>query len=542
MGGGEPPAGGTSAKRLRDVALLALVALASSHASHASANLPPSSITQFWGGGRHSIALLADGSVWTWGSDAFGKLGDNQAGTSYSDTSHDSHVPLRVHGPGDVGYLNSIVAISAGEGHNLALRSDGTVWAWGWNGVGQLGDGTTNDAHTPVQVGGLTNVVAISGRAYHCLALKSDGTVWAWGWNKWGQLGNGSTNVTLVPVQVSGLANPVAISAGYTVSLALLPNGTVLVWGTGLNGELGQGLFGDHSYTPIQVKGLSNVVSVSADFQEPNALRSDGTIWMWGWNNVGQLGNGNTSDQNLPGQILGLTNMIFAGPTGDRDNCAIGADHTVWTWGRNYNGQLGIGTADQNPHPLPVQVPAFGNGGYVVSVQTPDWHSLALRSDGTLWGWGANDHGQLGNGTTNDSYSPTPVLWPVAASNRLYTLPPCRIFDTRQPAGTYGGPALAPAPAVRIFPLAAQCGVPASAAAVVSNLTVTQPAAPGSLSILPGDGPNGNTIVLAFRAGQTRANNAILKLSVDGQASIAVRNGAAGTVQLILDVSGYLAP
>jgi hypothetical protein len=100
----------------------------------------------------------------------------------------------------------------------------------------------------------------------------------------------------------------------------------------------------------------------------------------------------------------------------------------------------------------------------------------------------------------------------------------------------------APAPAVRIFPLAAQCGVPASAAAVVSNLTVTQPAAPGSLSILPGDGPNGNTIVLAFRAGQTRANNAILKLSVDGQASIAVRNGAAGTVQLILDVSGYLAP
>jgi hypothetical protein len=161
--------------------------------------------------------------------------------------------------------------------------------------------------------------------------------------------------------------------------------------------------------------GLSNVVSVSADFEEPEALKSDGTIWMWGWNNLGQLGDGTTNNKSLPIQVLGLTNMIFAGPTGDRDNCAIKSDHTVWTWGWNYNGQLGIGTADQDPHPVPVQVPAFGNGGYVVSVQTPDWHSLALRSDGTLWGWGANDHGQLGNGTTNDAYSPTLVLWPVVA-------------------------------------------------------------------------------------------------------------------------------
>ncbi len=530
------------AQKMPHLTWLAFMAAASFPAAPATANQPPSPIVQYWGGGRHSIALLADGSVWTWGSDAYGKLGDNQAGTSYSDTSHDSHVPLRVHGPGDVGYLSSIVAISAGEGHNLALRSDGTVWAWGWNGVAQLGDGTTNDAHTPVQVSGLTNVVAISGRGYHCLALESDGTVWAWGWNQWGQLGTGSTGPTLVPVQVSGLTGPTAISAGYTISMALVSDGTVRVWGTGLHGELGQGQFGDHSYTPIKVMGLANVVSVSADFEEPNALKSDGTIWMWGWNNLGQLGNGNTTDQSLPGQVLGLPKMIFAGPTGDRNNCGLGSDHSVWTWGRNYNGQLGIGTADQNPHPLPVQVPAFGAGGTVVSVQTPDWHSLALRSDGTLWGWGANDHGQLGNDTTDDSYSPTPVLWPVAASSRFYTLPPCRVIDTRYPAGTYGGPALAPAPAARTFPLAAQCGVPAAATAVVANVTVTQTAATGSLSILPADEPAGNTIVIAFRAGQTRANNAVLKLSADGQTSIAVRSGAPGTVQLILDVSGYFAP
>jgi len=526
--------------------LFAVVALVSSHSSPASGNLPPSPITQFWGGGRFTIALLADGSVWAWGRNSNGQLGNNQADASPTDTSQDSHVPLRVHGPGNVGFLNSVTAISAGESHNLALRSDGTVWAWGWNGVDQLGDGATADAHTPVQVSGLTNVVAISGRGYHSLALKADGTVWAWGWNQWGQLGTGTTNATLVPVQVSGLPNlhanhPVAISAGYTVSLALMSNGTVLVWGTGLHGEMGQGLFGDFSYTPIPVMGLSNVVAVSADFQEPNALKSDGTMWMWGWNSLGQLGNGSygpTADQSLPGLVHNLTNVILAGPTGDRDNCAITSDHTVWTWGRNYNGQLGIGTADQAFHPLPVQVPAFGNGGYVVSVQTPDWHSLALRSDGTLWGWGSNDYGQLGNATTTDSYSPTPVLWP----SNFYTLAPCRIVDTRNLAGAYGGPALAPTPAERIFPLAEQCGVPASATAVVANLTVTGATATGSLSALAGDGPVGNTIVLAFTAGRTRANNAILSLSVDGQESIAVRNVSSGTVNFILDVSGYFAP
>jgi alpha-tubulin suppressor-like RCC1 family protein len=360
------------------------------------------------------MALLLDGSVWTWGSDVSGKLGDGNISPSYNVTNNDSFLPLRVRGPGNTGYLSSIIAISAGESHNTALRSDGTVWAWGWNAFGQLGNGSTNDASTPVQVSGLSNVVAISGRAYHCLALKSDGTVWGWGWNTSGQLGIGSAAPAGVtsPVQVIGLTNPATISAGYTTSLALMSNGTLLTWGTDRKGEMGQTNPNVFSYHPIPVLGISNVVSVSDDFQEPEALTSDGTIWMWGWNNLGQLGNGNTNDQHIPARVLNLTNMIFAGATGDRNNCAIRADHTVWTWGRNFNGQLGIGTADQNAHPLPVQVPPFGKAN-VILVQTPDWHSLALEADGTLWGWGANDHGQLGNGGTDDAYSPTPVLWPL---------------------------------------------------------------------------------------------------------------------------------
>ncbi len=399
-------------KACRKLAILAMWASALDSAHGATTNLPPSPIVQVWGGGRHTMALLTNGSVWTWGSDVSGKLGDNQSCVDYTDTSHDSHLPLRVHGPGNVGYLNSIIAVSAGESHNTALKSDGTVWTWGWNALGQLGDGTTNDAHTPVQVVGLTNIVAISGRGYHTLALKSDGTVWAWGLNSSGQLGNGSTSFTMLPMQVKGLTNPANISAGYTISMARMSNGTLQVWGTDRKGEMGQGISNYISYVPVPVPGISNVISVSADFQEPEALKADGTIWMWGWNNLGQLGIGTTNDTNVAMQVLNLTNMIFAGMTGDRDNCAIRADHTVWTWGRNYNGQLGIGTMDQDAHPIPVQVPPFGNAN-VVLVQTPDWHSLALEADGTLWGWGANDHGQLGNTTTNDSYSPAPVLWPV---------------------------------------------------------------------------------------------------------------------------------
>jgi alpha-tubulin suppressor-like RCC1 family protein len=317
-----------------------------------------------------------------------------------------------VHGPGNVGYLNSIVAISAGESHNLALKSDGTVWAWGWNALGQLGNGTTNDAHTPVQVSVVSNVVAISGRGYHCLALEADGSLWAWGWNAGGQLGDGTTTSALLPERVAGINKPVMISAAYKTSLVLFSNGTIKVWGTDTKGELGQGTFHNFSYTPIPVPGISNVVSISAGFQEPEALLSDGTIWIWGWNNLGQLGDGTNLDTSVPAPVLGLTNMIFAGQTGDRDSCAIGAGHVVYTWGRNYNGQLGIGTTDDVVHPVPVALPHFGNG-YVTMVQTPDWHSLALESDGTLWAWGSNEHGQGGNGTTNDQYSPMVVQWPA---------------------------------------------------------------------------------------------------------------------------------
>ena len=157
--------------------------------------------TSLSGGAYHSLGVRPDGTAWGWGSNGFGLLGHDSS-TYYS--------PQPVQVPG----LANVTAVSAGIYHSLALRSDGTVWSWGWNGVGQLGDGTTLERHQPVQVLGLTNVVAVSAGALHSVALKSDGTVWAWGWNAVSQLGDGTTVDRHLPVKVSGLAGITAVDAG----------------------------------------------------------------------------------------------------------------------------------------------------------------------------------------------------------------------------------------------------------------------------------------------------------------------------------------
>jgi alpha-tubulin suppressor-like RCC1 family protein len=161
-------------------------------------------VVSIWGGARGTVVKKSDGTVWTWGANFGGKLGVGASSTNLPRIS----VPTEVHGPGDVGFFNSVSAIMGGEVHNVALKSDGTVWAWGANIFGQMGNGTTNEAHNPVQVNGLTNIISLGGRGYHTLAVQADGTIWGWGWNSAGELGSGNSNPTTVPVKVVGLSNP----------------------------------------------------------------------------------------------------------------------------------------------------------------------------------------------------------------------------------------------------------------------------------------------------------------------------------------------
>ena len=201
--------------------------------------------------------------------------------------------------------------IAGGYAHSLRLRSDGTVWAWGNNANGQLGDGSTTERHTPVPASGLAGVVAIAAGQLHSLALKSDGTVWAWGYNYYGQLGDGSTTDRWGPVPVSGLAGVVAIAAGDWHSLALKSDGTVWAWGYNVAGELGDGSTTQRT-APVPVSGLTGMVAIGGGLYHSLALKSDGTVWAWGWNYFGQLGDGTTTQRLTPVPVSGLAGVVGA--------------------------------------------------------------------------------------------------------------------------------------------------------------------------------------------------------------------------------------
>jgi alpha-tubulin suppressor-like RCC1 family protein len=378
-------------------------------------------VVSIWGGARGTVILKSDGTVWTWGANFYGKLGIGDTNPVLMD------VPVEVHGPGNVSYLNSVQAIMGCEFHNVALKYDGTVWSWGQNAYGQLGDGTINDAWTPIQTGltampPLTNVTKLGGRPYFTLAVKSDGTIWAWGMNRYGQMGNGTVNPlpgpqVTVPVLVSNslpggaINSPRQVTCGYQFGAALTTNGTVWTWGSGSHGELGQGAATTTSYYPAQIPGLTNITAISAGWFHILALQSNGMVWDWGNNASGELGDGTAVNRSSPVQVLNVSNIVSVSG-GDSHSSALATDGTVWKWGLNDVGELGNGTTNVVANPFPAQIATniFGSGfSNVVLLSARDYHNIALKADGSVWMWGANDQGQCGNGTTNATWSPTPV-------------------------------------------------------------------------------------------------------------------------------------
>ncbi|TMF58097.1 MAG: RCC1 repeat-containing protein [Chloroflexi bacterium] len=341
-------------------------------------------------GGSAATASVAavPSTPWAWGDNGFGQLGDGST--------------IQRNAPVPVGGLSGVTTIAGGGYHSLAVKSDGTVWAWGLNLYGELGNGTTTNSSTPVPVSGLTGVTAIAAGFYHSLAVKSDSTVWAWGLNQNGQLGNGTTTSSSIPVPVSGLSGAIAVASGQYHSLALKSDGTVWAWGYNGFGQLGNGITGGSSSTPVQVSGLSGATGIAGGQDHSLALKSDGTAWAWGYNFWGQLGNGTTTNSSTVVQVSGLGGVTaIAG--GLAHSLAVKSDGTVWAWGYNIYGQLGNGTTTSSSTPVQVSglsgVAAIAGGGQ---------HSLALKSDGTVRAWGRNIAGQLGTGTPG-GISSTPV-------------------------------------------------------------------------------------------------------------------------------------
>jgi alpha-tubulin suppressor-like RCC1 family protein len=338
-------------------------------------------------GTSFTAALRADGTVWTWGQNSSGQLGDGSTTQRLA--------------PVTIASLTSVAAIAAGDAHMLALRTDGTVRSWGQNTNGQLGDGTTTQRTAPVTLSTLTGITALAAGTSHSLALKSDGTVWAWGLNANGQLGDGTTTQRTAPVKLSALSGIIAIAAGSSHSLALKSDGTVWVWGLNADSQLGDGTTTQRN-TPVKLTTLTGITRIAAGAAHSLALKSDGTLRAWGKNANGQLGDGSTSARTTPVTLTSPTavSRIAAGAS---HSVIVKTDGTAWAWGLNSSGQLGDGSTSQRTSP--VQIPSLPNA---LQPAAGGAHTLILRTDGSLAAFGSNANGQLGDGTIS-AYRSRPV-------------------------------------------------------------------------------------------------------------------------------------
>jgi alpha-tubulin suppressor-like RCC1 family protein len=342
---------------------------------------PPAIGASIAAGGAHNLLLRDDGTLWAWGDNEYGQLGD---GTTLSRSA-----PVMV--------LTGVKAIGAGAHYSFAIRSDDSLWAWGNNSAGQLGDGTYDDRTTPVRV--LTSVRTVAGGQSHSLAIRLDGTLWSWGSSQYGQLGDGSTGLRNLPAMI--LDDVTAISTGESHSAAVRSNGDLFAWGRNQNGRLGDGTATSRS---LPVKVLSGVQSVAAGAQSTFAIRTDGSLWGWGGNSTSQLGDGTTTERLLPVLVMqGVKAVATARGFSVGHTLAIKLDGSLVGWGYNFGGQVGDGTTSQRFAPTAVTTA-------VQAVAAGNYHSIGVKEDGTVWTWGENEVGQLGVATVASRSTPVTVL------------------------------------------------------------------------------------------------------------------------------------
>ena len=340
-------------------------------------------------GHENTFVVCDNGSLYGWGSNTSGQIGD---GTNTLSNS-----------PKLISLIADVKMVVSGQlNFTLVLKNDGTVWSFGNNSNGQLGLGNLTNYNKPTQIQGLTNIVSISAGNISSFALKSDGTVYAWGGNNKGQLGIGNNTDKNIPTIISNLSNIKSISAGDFHTLFLKNDGTVWSCGIGTVGELGNGT-NLNSNVPVQVMNLSNIIKIKAGFSHSIVLKNDGTVSTWGYNNSGQLGNGNLNNSNIPINIANINNVIDI-KTGDGHCIVLKSDSTVWSWGFGNWGVLGNNSNSNSLTPVQVQ-----NLNKIIDVFGGSYHTIAKKVDGTYWTWGRNDVSQLGDGTTINKLIPVQI-------------------------------------------------------------------------------------------------------------------------------------
>lgn len=359
-------------------------------------------------GSMHNLALKADGTLWAWGDNSYGQLGDG---------TYNMHLT-----PQQVGSANDWISVSAGSTHSLALKADGTLWAWGNNGNGQLGDGSNAPSNIPIQIGSGNTWAKIAAGGYFTLAAKVDGTVWSWGNNAYGQLGDGTTNNHASPAQISGLTDCRTLVAGETNSFVIEANGQMFRFGDNSYSQLGDGTTTSRSTpTLLACPSGSGWVTVAPGIYHTVAIGNDGMLYAWGNNAYGQFGNGLTASSATPLAVATAFNQV-AVTAGYAHTMVLLSDGHVWGNGYNVQGELGNGSNIDSWWRTDLRPPTTA----WVKVSSGYGQTVALRDNGTLWSWGYNASGELGIGNNTSQYSPVQIGtdndWVSIAAGSTHTL------------------------------------------------------------------------------------------------------------------------
>lgn len=355
------------------------------------------SFSQCWeqlaGGYFHSLGIQTDGSLWAWGSNTYGQLGDG--------TTTDRNIPTRI--GTDVDW----VYVTAGQAFSVGIKSNGTLWVWGRNNKGQLGNNTMALTTVPIQLGSDMNWETASAGYEYIIAKKTDDTLWSWGNDDLGQLGQMSI-FSYIPTMITE-TDWYMVTTGFQSSLGLKNNGTMWGWGSGANGCLADGNPTAGTDFPEQYQNNLNFKKITMGQSTVIGLKYDGTLWGWGANQAGGVGIGVVGP---PGYILDIT-QIGADTSWQKVNMgrydckAIKTDGSLWTWGYNHVGQAGDGTTTIKSSPIQV-----GMGNQWFDAVGGEQHTLAISQNRSLWAWGGNANGQLGDGTFTNKLTPTSIGTP----------------------------------------------------------------------------------------------------------------------------------
>jgi alpha-tubulin suppressor-like RCC1 family protein len=358
-----------------------------------------------------TLGYVAPYDLFTWGDNdiAVGRLGLNNAGAAFNKSS-----------PTQVGSATEWKNVETWNASTFAIKNNGTLWAWGYNAQAQLGDSTYITRSSPVQIGALTTWSSAAPGPYCTYAIKTDGTLWCWGDGTDGSLGLGDTNIRRSsPVQIGALTNWLQVTAGPYYGLAVKTDGTLWGWGRNTTGQIGDGTAINRS-SPVQVGSLTTWASVSSRQTGTMAITTSGALYSWGQGGYGSLGTNNTSNRSSPVQVGSLTNWSSVSIA---NHCmAIKTDGTLWAWGNNAQGQLGLG--DQVSRSSPVQVGSLQTWRRVSSgIGTGQTH--AITTGGALWSWGSNSSANLGHNNTTYLSSPKQVgaltSWAVVSAGEIHT-------------------------------------------------------------------------------------------------------------------------